>query len=90
MIKAIVYSRPGCMKCHVTHRQLKKMRIPVEKVEIDDYPEKIALMKDRGWMELPLVEATIDGEPHYWAGMSTGDLQAIEHLRNLGGGGDAA
>lgn len=91
MITAIVYSRPSCMKCHVTHKHLKKMQIPVQKIDIDEHPDKIAYMQEQGWMELPLVEAIIDGETHYWSGMSTSNLQALGYLHNTpGGGGDAA
>lgn len=85
-ITATVYSRPGCVKCRATHRKLKSMGIPVDIVQIDDHPEKIAYMKFQGWAELPLVQIRVprEGEVHYWAGMSQDNLDALDYLTRAG------
>lgn len=77
---AIVYSRPRCMKCRATMKALISMGVPVKELPLDDFPEKQDLMRQEGWMELPLVEVQLPDDVVRWAGMSSDDLDALRYL----------
>lgn len=77
---AVVYSRPRCMKCRATMKAISSMGIPVEEKQLDDFPEKQELMRQEGWMELPLVEVQLPDELVRWAGFSESSLNALRHL----------
>lgn len=77
---AVVYSRPGCMKCRATQKALVKMGVPVEVPQIDEHLDKVELMQEEGWLELPLVEVTMPEGLVRWAGMSAENLNALKYL----------
>lgn len=78
---AIVYSRPGCMKCHTTARKIKKIGVPVDVLQLDDHPDKQDIMRSEGWSSLPLVEVTTpEGETYRWNDLSVDDLAALDYL----------
>ncbi|AKF28214.1 hypothetical protein YH66_11995 [[Brevibacterium] flavum] len=77
---AVVYSRPRCMKCRATMKALIAMGVPVKELQLDDFPEKQELMRQEGWLELPLVEVQLPDELVRWAGMSTENLDALKYL----------
>ncbi len=77
---AVVYSRPGCMKCRATEKALTKMGVPVTSPQIDEHQEKVDLMKREGWLELPLVEVSTPDGVVRWAGMSAENLNALKYL----------
>lgn len=68
------------MKCRATKRRLEKDGVIVTEVMLDDYPDKIELMRKRGWEALPLVELTApDGEVSSWHDMSMEHLEGVRH-----------
>lgn len=69
-LTATIYSAPGCMKCRYTKRGLTRLGFTIIEENIHEHPNKIQLMQDTKATELPLVEATIHGEPHTWTGYS--------------------
>lgn len=72
------------MKCHVTAKRIRKMGVPVEVLQIDDYPEKQELMRSEGRMALPLVEVTTpEGEVCRWSDMSPADLDALAYVAEV-------
>ncbi|ANE08644.1 glutaredoxin domain-containing protein [Corynebacterium glutamicum] len=77
---AVVYSRPGCMKCRATCKALTKMGVEVMSPQIDEHPEKVELMRSEGWLELPLVEVSTPDGVVRWAGMATENLNALKYL----------
>ena len=56
MTTATVYSRPHCVRCTTTIRALTHCGVVVQVRQLDDHPDKIKAMQQRGWQELPLVE----------------------------------
>lgn len=79
--QAIVYSRPGCMKCRATKAQLTKMGANVTEKQIDEHEDKVAIMRENGWLELPLVEVELPGEGvDRWSGLNTEKLEALRYL----------
>lgn len=75
---AVVYTRPGCMRCRIVERALTKLGARVETKPIDDHPQALQLMVDNGWSELPLVVVTIEEWQHTWAGLRMNELHKIE------------
>lgn len=61
-------------------KAISSMGIPVEEKQLDDFPEKQELMRQEGWMELPLVEVQLPDELVRWAGFSESSLNALRHL----------
>ncbi|AKE41095.1 Uncharacterised protein [Corynebacterium kutscheri] len=50
------------MKCRQTERKLMQLGLTVIGDLIDNYPHKVEEMATNNELELPLVEATINGE----------------------------
>ena len=78
--QAVVYTRPGCMKCRATKRALERMGVEVTMSPIDDDERALGIMADHGWAELPLVEVHGPDETFTWAGMSSDNIRALEYL----------
>ena len=79
--EAIIYSRPGCMRCRQTARAFARMGIEFQEKTIDDHHEALEVMAQEGWQELPLVEVTTpEGETLRWAGLPVRDLEAMQWL----------
>lgn len=62
MIKAIIYTNPGCMKCRMTRTRLAKAGMPVETRQVSDYPQIVEALREVGQLTLPYVQI-IDEEP---------------------------
>ncbi|KIH73010.1 hypothetical protein SD36_12050 [Corynebacterium glutamicum] len=61
-------------------KALIAMGVPVKELQLDDFPEKQELMRQEGWLELPLVEVQLPDELVRWVGMSTENLDALKYL----------
>ena len=77
---AVVYTRPGCMKCRATRKAFERMGVEVTSPQIDEHPDKVEFMRSEGWLELPLVEVTMPEGLVRWAGMSEANLNAMKYI----------
>lgn len=76
--EAIIYSRPGCMRCRTTLRALTRMGVHCTERLIDDHEEALETMRNLHWTQLPLVEVTApDGSVTMCCGMHTAELEAL-------------
>lgn len=82
MIKAIVYSNPGCMPCRMVKKHLKKLGIEFEERSASEWGEYLTQLINNYGLDAsaPLVEYNIDGKVHYTTGNRVADLEAVAFL----------
>lgn len=59
-----VYSNPNCVQCEMTKKQFVKAGVEFESKMIQDSPEILALIEEKGYKAAPVVVA---GD-HSWSG----------------------
>ena len=59
-----VYSKPACVQCTATTRELDRKGIPYKYVDLTEDESAMDTVKDLGYMQAPVV---IAGEEH-WSG----------------------
>ncbi|MBW4802127.1 glutaredoxin-like protein NrdH [Loigolactobacillus coryniformis] len=57
MNKLTVYTKNGCVQCRMTERFLKEHNIPFIEHNIDQEPEYVDYLKEKGYQATPVVEA---------------------------------
>jgi glutaredoxin-like protein NrdH len=70
-----VYSRPGCVQCTATYRALDRKGITYKPVDIDQTPGADELLRELGYLQLPvvIVTGTWDG----WCGFRPDYIDAL-------------
>lgn len=61
-----VYSKPACMQCTMTVKELEKLGIPYQVKSLQDDPEKVEQFKAAGLLSAPVVVPADGSAP--WAG----------------------
>jgi len=59
-----VYSNPNCVQCEMTKKQFDKAGVAYESKMIQDSPEVLALIEEKGFKAAPVVVAGA----HSWSG----------------------
>jgi glutaredoxin-like protein NrdH len=57
MTQVTVYSKNNCMQCKMTKRFLSEHNINFTERNINEQPEYVNYLKEKGFMALPVVEA---------------------------------
>ncbi|WP_288528854.1 glutaredoxin-like protein NrdH [uncultured Secundilactobacillus sp.] len=57
MARVTVYSKNNCMQCKMTKRFLTEHHVDFVERNINDEPQYIDYLKERGFQSLPVVEA---------------------------------
>ena len=70
-----VYSKPGCVQCDATRRELDKRKMPFSTVDITTNPDALAKVKAMGYRQAPVVVVG-DGTDH-WAGFRPDKIEAL-------------
>ena len=68
-----VYTKPSCVQCTMTKKQLDKLGIPHETIDITADPEAHAFVTGLGYSAAPVVVA---GEDH-WSGFRPDRLKGL-------------
>jgi glutaredoxin-like protein NrdH len=68
-----VYSNPNCVACEQTKRYLTLKGVEFEAKMIQDSPEVLALIEEKGYASAPVVVAGDDS----WAGFRLDRLSAL-------------
>jgi glutaredoxin-like protein NrdH len=70
-----VYSRPDCVQCTATYRALDRKGITYKPVDIDQTPGADELLRELGYLQLPvvIVTGTLDG----WSGFRPDCIDAL-------------
>ena len=74
-MKITVWSRPNCVQCEMTKKQLDKLGIKYEEMNLEDHPLCLETFKAQGFMSAPIV--TTDTKT--WSGFR---LDKIKSLAN--------
>lgn len=75
MTKVAVYSQPNCIQCTMTHRQLDKLGIAHDVVDLTKDPDAHAYVTGLGYTSAPVVVVN-DGEDH-WSGFKPDRLKGL-------------
>lgn len=70
-----VYTKPSCVQCTMTRKQLDKLGIEHQVVDVTADPDAHAYVTGLGYQTAPVVVVN-DGERH-WAGFSPDKLKAL-------------
>ena len=57
-----IYSKPNCMACNFSKKYLEGKGIPFEEIDVFQDAEALAMLRDAGYSEMPVVE--VNGEFH--------------------------
>lgn len=69
-----VYGKPHCNQCTATERQLDKVGVQYNYVDISEQPEAIAVIKELGYLAAPVVVA---GDGNHWSGFRPEKIAAL-------------
>lgn len=70
----VVYSKPRCVKCDWTYRQLDAKGIPYRVVDLTEEPDALEYVKELGYLEAPVV--VVDDQDH-WSGFRPDHIERI-------------
>lgn len=68
-----VYSKPACVQCTATAREMDRKGIPYQYVDITEDTSALAVVADMGYKQVPVVVA---GDDH-WAGFRPDKIGAL-------------
>ena len=64
MTKATLYTKPGCVQCKMTKKDLMKKGIPFEEIDITEDHDALSFVLGLGYKQAPVV---VIGQTH-WSG----------------------
>ncbi|MGH1403975.1 MAG: glutaredoxin-like protein NrdH [Alphaproteobacteria bacterium] len=70
----VVYSKPACVQCVATTREMDKRGIPYEYIDLTKDQDAMATVRDLGYMQAPVVVA---GDEH-WAGFRPDKIMKLD------------
>lgn len=68
-----VYSKPGCVQCDATERQLMRHGVQFITVDLTQHPGALKRIKDLGYRQAPVVVA--DGT--HWSGFRPDKIKSL-------------
>jgi glutaredoxin-like protein NrdH len=74
-MSVVVYSNPNCVQCEQTKRFLTLKGIEFEAKMIQDSPEIMPLIQEKGYASAPVVVAGEDS----WSGFKLDKLNSLVH-----------
>lgn len=57
MKELTVYTKNGCVQCRMTERLLTQLHIPFTEHNLDQEPEYIDYLRDKGYQATPVIES---------------------------------
>jgi glutaredoxin-like protein NrdH len=78
-MKITVYTTPNCVQCQTTKRQLDKMNLPYNVIDLSTDPDSMDLVKSLGYTQAPVVVVTEGDNTKSWAGFRMSKLQQLVH-----------
>lgn len=64
MAGIIIYHKNGCIQCKMSMKMLDEAGVGYKEINVDDHPEYIDTLKQKGFAALPVVET----ESGSWSG----------------------
>lgn len=72
-----VYTKPACVQCDWTKRELDKRDAEYVELALEDHPEKVAEFKAAGHLSAPVVVHTVGDTTTIWAGFRPERIAAL-------------
>jgi glutaredoxin-like protein NrdH len=72
-----VYTNPQCVQCDMTKRELTKLEIPFDVVDLSTVPAKLAEFKEKGYLAAPIVVAGTEA----WSGFKLERIRGLKHVK---------
>ena len=77
MAGIIIYHKNGCIQCKMSMKMLDEAGVGYNEINVDDHPEYIDTLKQKGFAALPVVET----ESGSWSGFRPDRLR--EYISTL-------
>lgn len=72
-IDVVVYTKPGCVQCDATYRDLDRKGVAFTAVDVTADAEALAVVQELGYLQAPVVVA---GDQH-WSGFRPDRITAL-------------
>jgi len=72
-VPVTVYTTPNCVQCESTKRQLTKLGIDFEVVDLSQNPEKLEYFKKLGYASAPIVTTDVK----IWSGFRFNKIRSL-------------
>lgn len=69
----VVYSKPACVQCKATYRELAKYELEFTSIDVTEDPEALAYVKSLGYESAPVIVTDND----HWFGFSPDRIKAL-------------
>ena len=69
-----VYSKPQCVQCNFTYRELDKKKIEYRTVDMSEDADALARVKELGYLSAPVV---VVNEDTHWSGFRPDLIQTL-------------
>lgn len=69
-----VYSKPACVQCKYTTRELDKLHLEYQTIDVTQDAEAYAFVQSLGYLSAPVVYAD---ENNHWMGFKVDQLRAL-------------
>lgn len=72
-----VYSKPDCVQCTYTKRELDRNSVPYIEIDVTQDAEARKLLQDRGIAQLPAVCVDHDTAYEWWSGFKLDKIRGL-------------
>lgn len=76
-ITVTVYSKPDCVQCRFTKRELESKSLNYNEIDVTLDDEARVLLQDLGIQQLPAVRVESGDEVEWWSGFRIEKLRAL-------------
>lgn len=77
MTTITVYSRPDCQPCKATKRKLEQLGAKYTAIDVTEDPDGLALIRDLGYLQAPVVVVRDGGEVIHWGGYAPDKIRWV-------------
>jgi glutaredoxin-like protein NrdH len=71
-----VYTKPACVQCKATYRELEKLHLEYQSIDLTQDDEAMALVASLGYSSAPVV---VVDENEHWSGFRPDRVAALVH-----------
>lgn len=68
-----VYSKPSCVQCVATYRELERKGLPYDVIDITEDDQAFSKVQDMGYLQVPVIIAGSD----HWSGFRPDKIGAL-------------
>lgn len=72
-----LYTQPGCQPCRMTKRQLEKLNLSYQDVDVSENPEAVDTVRSLGYSSLPVITVEVSNQVDHWSGYQPHKLATL-------------